>query len=153
MVDIAFGPEPGPRPNLKDPREAYLEMVRRKRMYGGILLVLFTGLMASGWMMADERNAGGFWDGLPQVIDFPAEVLTEAGFTFDKSQYLPGIVGYYSSPEGEMLSFPYNSSSPILYYNKDIFEKAGLDVSSLETVTREKRPPHFEVISLIANKA
>ncbi|RBL10302.1 ArsR family transcriptional regulator, partial [Xanthomonas oryzae pv. oryzae] len=31
-------------------------------------------------------------------------------------------------------------------------EKAGLDVSSLETVTREKRPPHFEVISLIAMK-
>lgn len=31
-------------------------------------------------------------------------------------------------------------------------EKAGLDVSSLESVTREKRPPHFEVISLIAMK-
>ncbi len=31
-------------------------------------------------------------------------------------------------------------------------DKAGLQVSSLETVTREKRPPHFEVISLIANK-
>lgn len=78
MVDIAFGPEPGRRPNMADSREAYLEMVRRKRMYGGILLVLFTGLMASGWIMADERNAGGFWDGLPQVIDFPAEVISEA---------------------------------------------------------------------------
>ena len=31
-------------------------------------------------------------------------------------------------------------------------EKAGLDVSNLESVTREKRPPHFEVISLIAVK-
>ena len=31
-------------------------------------------------------------------------------------------------------------------------EKAGLQVTSLETVTRERRPPHFEVISLIANK-
>jgi hypothetical protein len=40
MVDIAFGPEPGPRPDLKDPREAYLEMVRRKRMYGGIISIL-----------------------------------------------------------------------------------------------------------------
>lgn len=26
-----------------------------------------------------------------------------------------------------MLSFPYNSSSPVLYYNKDIFQKAGLN--------------------------
>lgn len=59
-----------------------------------------------------------------------ADVLTSAGMTFDKSQYLPGIVGYYSKPDGTMLSFPYNSSSPILYYNKDIFKKAGLDVDS-----------------------
>jgi phosphonate transport system permease protein len=78
MVDIAFGPEPGPRPDLKDPREAYLEMVRRKRMYGGIIMVLFVAFMASGWMLADERNAGGFWDGLHQVLDFPAEVFAEA---------------------------------------------------------------------------
>lgn len=59
-----------------------------------------------------------------------AELLSENGYTFDKSQYLPGIVGYYSNPEGEMLSFPYNSSSPILFFNKDIFEKAGLDVNN-----------------------
>jgi sn-glycerol 3-phosphate transport system substrate-binding protein len=56
-----------------------------------------------------------------------AEVLEKGGMTFDKSQYLPGIVSYYSKPDGTMLSFPYNSSSPILYYNKDIFQKAGLD--------------------------
>ncbi len=66
-----------------------------------------------------------------------AEVLTEAGFTFDKSQYLPGIVGYYSTPEGVMLSFPFNSSSPILYYNKDIFEKAGLDAAAPPTTWAE----------------
>lgn len=59
-----------------------------------------------------------------------AEVLEGAGMKFDKSQYLPGIVAYYSKPDGTMLSFPYNSSSPILYYNKDIFEKAGLDVNN-----------------------
>ena len=57
-----------------------------------------------------------------------AEVLEQGGYEFDKSQYLPGIVNYYSKPDGTMLSFPYNSSSPILYYNKDEFEKAGLDV-------------------------
>jgi sn-glycerol 3-phosphate transport system substrate-binding protein len=58
-----------------------------------------------------------------------ADVLTEGGYKFDKSQYIPGIVAYYSKPDGTMLSFPYNSSSPILYYNKDIFKKAGLDVN------------------------
>ena len=59
-----------------------------------------------------------------------AQVLEKGGFAFDKAAYLPGIVGYYSTPDSEMLSFPYNSSSPILYYNKDIFEKAGLDVNA-----------------------
>jgi sn-glycerol 3-phosphate transport system substrate-binding protein len=59
-----------------------------------------------------------------------AEILSMGGTPFDKSQYLPGIVSYYSKPDGTMLSFPYNSSSPILYYNKDIFQKAGLDVDN-----------------------
>lgn len=59
-----------------------------------------------------------------------AEVLQEGGYTFDKAQYLPGIVAYYSRPDGTMLSFPYNSSSPILYYNKDAFTKAGLDADN-----------------------
>jgi phosphonate transport system permease protein len=78
MVDVAFGPEKGQLPNLSDTREAYLDMVRRKRMYGGILLVFFIALMASGWMLAEDRNAGDFWSGLPQIFDFPAEVLSEA---------------------------------------------------------------------------
>ncbi len=88
MVDIAFGPSPGQRPKLTDPREAYLEQVRRKRMYGGIILVLFVAFMASGWMLAEERNAGGFWRGLPNVIDFPAEVFSEA---WTSRANLPGM--------------------------------------------------------------
>jgi sn-glycerol 3-phosphate transport system substrate-binding protein len=56
-----------------------------------------------------------------------ADVLKKGGYTFNKADYLPGIVSYYSKPDGTMLSFPYNSSSPVLFYNKDIFKKAGLD--------------------------
>ena len=78
MVDIAFGPEPGRRPDLSDPRAAYLDLLRRKRLYGGVLLVLFVGLMASGWILANDRNAGGFWNGLPMLGAFPSEVLSEA---------------------------------------------------------------------------
>ena len=79
MVDLSFGHQPGDRaPMPPNGAEAYLAMTRRKRMYGGILLVIFVALMASGFGLANERNAGGFWDGLPQVFDFPAEVLAEA---------------------------------------------------------------------------
>ncbi len=56
-----------------------------------------------------------------------AEVMERGGVKFDKSQYLPGIVAYYSKPDGTMLSFPFNSSSPITFYNKDILQRAGLD--------------------------
>ncbi len=88
MVDLAFGLKPGRRPNLADPREAYLDLVRRKRMYGGILLAVFVALMASGWQLAEDRNAGGFLNGLHQVFAFPSEVLAEA---WDKRAALPAI--------------------------------------------------------------
>jgi phosphonate transport system permease protein len=58
-------------------REAYLADVRRKRMYGGILLVVFIVLMASGFRLAEVRNAGGFLEGFGQILDFPAEVVAE----------------------------------------------------------------------------
>ena len=89
MVDIAFGPTAGQRPDLSNRNEAYLDMVRRKRMYGGILLVIFVALMASGWSLAEERNAGGFLEGLHQVFDFPAEVFSEA---WAKMALLPGLI-------------------------------------------------------------
>lgn len=46
---------------------------------------------------------------------------------FDPKSYLPTVTGYYSDIHNNMLSFPFNSSTPILYYNKDEFAKAGLD--------------------------
>lgn len=69
----------------------------------------------------------GVMMGAEGAIKPVADILSMGDSKFDKSLYLPGIVAYYSKPDGTMLSFPYNSSSPILYYNKDIFKKAGLD--------------------------
>jgi len=78
MVDVSFRPEPGERPQMGDTRAAYLDMIRRKRMYGGILLVIFVALMASGFRVAENRNAGDFLPGIAQLADFPAEVISEA---------------------------------------------------------------------------
>ena len=55
------------------------------------------------------------------------EVMGESGLPFDPSAYLPTVTGYYTTREGKMLSMPFNSSTPVLYYNKDAFKKAGLD--------------------------
>ncbi|MGL4810152.1 MAG: sn-glycerol-3-phosphate ABC transporter substrate-binding protein UgpB [Beijerinckiaceae bacterium] len=56
-----------------------------------------------------------------------AEMMKEAGEKFDPQAYLPAVSGYYSNSKGEMLSFPFNSSSSVMWYNKDAFKKAGLD--------------------------
>lgn len=55
------------------------------------------------------------------------ELMAETGEAFDPKAYLSTVTGYYSTTDGKMLSMPFNSSTPILYYNKDGFEQAGLD--------------------------
>jgi phosphonate transport system permease protein len=59
-------------------REEYLAATRRKRLYGGTLFVLFLVLFFGGFGIAEDRSAGGFLSGLPQIFDFPAGVLSEA---------------------------------------------------------------------------
>jgi sn-glycerol 3-phosphate transport system substrate-binding protein len=55
------------------------------------------------------------------------ELMKEAGEPFDPKAYLPAITGYYSTSKGEMLSMPFNSSSTVMWYNKDALKKAGLN--------------------------
>ena len=55
------------------------------------------------------------------------ELMRDEAETFSPAAYLPAVSGYYSDVDGNMLSFPFNASTPILYYNKDLFRAAGLD--------------------------
>jgi sn-glycerol 3-phosphate transport system substrate-binding protein len=55
------------------------------------------------------------------------QLMADQGQPFDPNGFLPSVVGYYTDPEGNMLSMPFNSSTPILYYNRNVFEAAGLD--------------------------
>jgi len=55
------------------------------------------------------------------------EVMREGGAKFDPKAYVPAVASYYTSPKGEMLSLPFNSSTTVFYYNKDAFKAAGLD--------------------------
>ena len=55
------------------------------------------------------------------------KVMTDAGAKFDPTAYIPAVAGYYTAPNGQMMSFPFNSSTTIFYYNKDAFKKAGLN--------------------------
>jgi len=55
------------------------------------------------------------------------QLFEETGVSVDTSQYLAGVRGYYSLPDGRLASMPFNSSTAIMWYNKDAFAKAGLD--------------------------
>jgi sn-glycerol 3-phosphate transport system substrate-binding protein len=54
------------------------------------------------------------------------KIMQDAGEKFDPKAYIPAVAGYYTAPNGQMLSFPFNSSTTIFYFNKDAFKAAGL---------------------------
>ena len=55
------------------------------------------------------------------------EVMAESGASFDPDAYIGAVKGYYTTTEGDMLSLPFNSSTPVLWVNRDAFEAAGVD--------------------------
>ncbi|KRP86791.1 sn-glycerol-3-phosphate ABC transporter substrate-binding protein UgpB [Bradyrhizobium pachyrhizi] len=54
------------------------------------------------------------------------KLMADAGEKFDPGVYLPAITGYYSTSKGEMLSFPFNSSSTVMWINLDALKKANI---------------------------
>lgn len=73
-------------------QSAFHSQVRRKRLYSGIMVAIFVLLMDSGFKLANDRNAGGFWNGLPNLLDFPFDVYAD---TAPKIGQLPAhLVSY-----------------------------------------------------------
>jgi sn-glycerol 3-phosphate transport system substrate-binding protein len=56
------------------------------------------------------------------------KLMQDAGEKFDPKAYLPAITGYYSTSKGEMLSFPFNSSSTVMWVNLDALKKANVEI-------------------------
>ena len=55
------------------------------------------------------------------------DVMKDAGVAFDQADYLPAVVSYYQTPKGDLLSLPFNSSTPVLWVNNDLLKQAGVD--------------------------
>jgi sn-glycerol 3-phosphate transport system substrate-binding protein len=59
---------------------------------------------------------------------YPADkLMADFGYDVNWDDYFPGIARYYATSKGEMYSFPFNSSTALLYWNKDAFAKIGKD--------------------------
>lgn len=75
--------------------------------------------------------------GLPRATVPVSEVFKRAGLNFDPSVFLGPARGYYSRPDGTLNSMPLNVSTAVLFYNKDVFKKAGLDPEKAPTTWPE----------------
>src|SRR5713101_4514441 len=71
------------------------------------------------------------------------QLMKEQEIKVDWKDFIAPVVGYYSK-DGNLYSMPFNSSTPILYYNKDAFQKAGLDPS--------KPPPTWKQVEEYSKK-
>ena len=76
----------------------------------------------------------------------------------DPSVYVPAVAGYYTAPNGQMLSFPFNSSTTIFYFNKDAFKAAGIDNPSYTGSGNRPKPDAIEAAigrigKLVADRA
>jgi sn-glycerol 3-phosphate transport system substrate-binding protein len=78
------------------------------------------------------------------VIMPVGQVMQDAGFKFDPTAYVPAVAGYYTAPNGQMLSFPFNSSTTVFYFNKDAFAAAG--------ISTDKPPSTWPEVALAAAK-
>lgn len=61
-----------------DLHAAYDAQLRTKRLWTGAGVLIFGLLLVAGFLTANDRNAGGFLQGMPNVLDFPADVVEEA---------------------------------------------------------------------------
>lgn len=83
-----------------------------------------------------SAQIGNMGADLVQIYDIGTRFMIDSGWVvpmqrlieedgWDVNQIEPNIAAYYSV-DGQLYSMPFNSSTPILYYNKDMFEKAGV---------------------------
>lgn len=68
---------------------------------------------------ADLMVSGEFYSVTKMMDDFDIEI--------DWDDYFPGIANYYAASTGELFAMPFNSSTPMMYYNIDDIEAAGFD--------------------------
>ncbi len=70
--------------SLNDIQSSYMAEVSRKRLYSGIMLLIFVLLMVSGFNLAADRNGGSFWGGIDNFFDLPVEMVSEAASKVDQ---------------------------------------------------------------------
>jgi sn-glycerol 3-phosphate transport system substrate-binding protein len=61
------------------------------------------------------------------------EIIAETSVAIDPRDFIGPVAGYYAAADGKMMALPFNSSTAIAFYNKDMFQRAGLDPNAFPT--------------------
>ncbi|UGA56257.1 extracellular solute-binding protein [Vibrio sp. VB16] len=77
----------------------------------------------------------------PGVAKPVQDIMIDSGYSFDSSAYLSGVRNFYADSNGKMIGMPFNSSTPVLYYNKDMLNEAGVTP-----------PKTYEEMEMVAQK-
>jgi sn-glycerol 3-phosphate transport system substrate-binding protein len=64
------------------------------------------------------------------------QLMRDQRLIIDWSDFIRPVLSYYAKDQ-RLYSMPFNASTPILYYNKDVFQKAGLYTNIPPTTWRE----------------
>ncbi|MBM7037109.1 extracellular solute-binding protein [Vibrio ulleungensis] len=77
----------------------------------------------------------------PGVAKPVQDIMVDSGYSFSSDNYFAGVRNFYADNQGKMVGMPFNSSTPVLYFNKDMLEKAGVDA-----------PKTYEELEVVAEK-
>ena len=72
-----------------------------------------------------------------------ADLMAEFGGGFNADDYIPGVRNFYADSDGKMIGMPFNSSTPLLYWNKDVFAEVGIDAPPSTWEEFEAMAPAF----------
>jgi sn-glycerol 3-phosphate transport system substrate-binding protein len=93
------------------------------------VVVAFKGQYPPHVMQMFDAGSGDMMQAKGAVVPV-SEVFKRGGLNFNPADFIPPARGYYGLTNGELLSMPFNVSTTVMFYNKEIFAKAGLNADA-----------------------
>ncbi len=116
--------------------DALVEKFNTENEFGITVNAQYQGEYDDSLNKLKSAQIGNMGADLVQVYEIGSRFMIESGWItpmqemidadgYDMSSIEPNLAAYYTIDD-KLYSMPFNSSTPIMYYNKDMFEKAGI---------------------------
>lgn len=116
--------------------DTLVEQFNKENEYGITVNAQYQGEYDDSLNKLKSAQIGNMGADLVQVYEIGTRFMIDSGWIipmqemvdadgYDVSQIEPNLAAYYTIDD-KLYSMPFNSSTPIMYYNKDMFDKAGI---------------------------